>query len=67
MLISIDAETKEEVNEMATKVVNAGGNVFSKPSEIQGWMYGCAFADIDGHRWNILYMDINKLDEQEVK
>ncbi len=22
-----------------------------------GWMYGHSFADLDGHQWEILYMD----------
>jgi predicted lactoylglutathione lyase len=61
MLISIDAQSKEEVDEFAIKVQKAGGNVFAQPAEIQGWMYGCGFADLDGHRWNVLYMDMSKL------
>jgi uncharacterized protein len=24
-------------------------------------MYGCLFVDIDGHRWNVLYMDLEKM------
>ena len=61
ILISIDAESKEEVDALAEKVKEAGGTVFSPPAESQGWMYGCGFADLDGHRWNVLYMDFNKL------
>ena len=61
MLISIDAESKKEVDELAKKVIDAGGVVFSKPAEKQGWMYGFGFADLDGHRWNVLYMDFAKL------
>ena len=61
ILISIDAESRDEVDVLAQKVVEAGGVVFSKPTEIQGWMYGCGFADLDGHRWNVLYMDFKKL------
>jgi predicted lactoylglutathione lyase len=61
MLISIDAQSKEEVDEFAMKVQKAGGNLFAKPAENQGWMYGCGFADLDGHRWNVLYMDLSKL------
>ncbi|MEQ8523913.1 VOC family protein [Gracilimonas sp.] len=63
MMISFDAESREEVDEIAQKVEKAGGTVFSKPSEIQGWMYGCAFTDLDGHRWNVLYMDMSKMSE----
>ena len=61
VLLSIDAESKEEVDAMAKKVIEAGGKLFGKPEEHQGWMYGCGFTDLDGHRWNILYMDTNKM------
>lgn len=61
IIISFDAESREEVNEIAKKAEEAGGTVFGKPAEIQGWMYGCAFTDLDGHRWNALYMDPSKM------
>lgn len=61
ILISIDAQSKEEVDAFAKKVEEAGGSVFAKPAENQGWMYGCGFADLDGHRWNMLYMDFSKM------
>jgi predicted lactoylglutathione lyase len=61
ILISIDAQSREEVDEFANKVQKAGGDVFAKPAENEGWMYGCGFADLDGHRWNVLYMDLSKL------
>ena len=61
MLISIDAESRQEVEELAQKVDEAGGVVFAKPAENQGWMYGCGFSDLDGHRWNVLFMDYSKL------
>jgi len=64
VLLSIDAESKEEVDEMARKAEEAGGTVFGKPSEIQGWMYGCGFTDLDGHRWNVLHMDMSKMPKQ---
>ncbi|MTH16209.1 VOC family protein [Flavobacterium sp. LC2016-01] len=61
VLISIDAENREEVDELAKKVTEAGGTVFAAPEESQGWMYGFGFADLDGHRWNVLFMDFSKL------
>jgi predicted lactoylglutathione lyase len=60
VLFSIDAENKEEVDEMAAKAINAGGKSNHKPSEMNGWMYGCGFTDPDSHQWNVLYMDMNK-------
>ena len=61
VLISFDAESREEIDETARKVFDAGGTVFSEPAEIQGWMYGFGFIDLDGHRWNMVYMDFSKL------
>ncbi|CAN5850292.1 VOC family protein [soil metagenome] len=61
ILISIDAANREEVDELAAKAAAAGGIVFGKPGENQGWMYGCGFSDLDGHRWNVLHMDLSKM------
>lgn len=61
VLFSFDGESREEVDEMAKKVRAAGGKLFSEPQENQGWMYGFAFTDLDGHRWNMLYMDMSKM------
>ncbi|WP_066070299.1 VOC family protein [Neobacillus soli] len=64
VLLSIDAESREEVDEMAKKAVEAGGTIFGEPGENQGWMYGCGFTDLDGHRWNVLYMDMSKMPKE---
>ena len=61
VLFSIDAESREEVDEMARKVVEGGGFVYGGPMESYGWMYGCGFVDLDGHRWNVLYMDMDNM------
>lgn len=64
VLISIDAPNKEYVDQMAEKVKAAGGEVFSRPEGLQGWMYNMGFTDLDGHCWNILYMDNDKMPKQ---
>lgn len=61
VMMSIDAESREEVDQLAHKVTEAGGSLFGQPSEIHGCMYGCGFTDPDGHRWNVLYMDMSKM------
>jgi uncharacterized protein len=61
VLISIDAENRAEVDEMARRAAAAGGSVYAEPGEKDGWMYGCGFADLDGHRWNMLHMDFSRL------
>jgi len=57
VLFSFSAESREEIDELAARVEQAGGSVFAKPASNQGWMYGFGFADPDGHRWNGLFMD----------
>ncbi|OBZ13179.1 MULTISPECIES: VOC family protein [Bacillales] len=61
VLLSIDAQSREEVDEWIEKAVKAGGTAFSKPQDQGGWMYGAGFADLDGHRWNVLYMDMSEM------
>ncbi len=55
-LIAIDAESREKVDDIVKKAVGAGGSVY-RDAEDHGWMYGHSFADLDGHQWEILYMD----------
>ncbi len=61
VLINIDAQSKEEVDEMAKIVRKAGGKIYDKPRESQGWLYAFGFEDLDGHRWSMLYMDMSKM------
>lgn len=61
VLFSFDAESTEEVDELAQKVLDAGGELYGKPGYKDGWMYGCGFVDLDGQRWSILYMDMAKM------
>ena len=61
VLISFDAESRAEVDEMASRVFEAGGTIFAEPAEIEGWMYGFGFADPNGHRWNMIFMDFSKM------
>ncbi|MEQ1799504.1 MAG: VOC family protein [Lacibacter sp.] len=60
VLIAIDAESREKVEEMVRKAVEAGGSIYADPQD-HGWMYQHGFADPDGHQWEILYMDETKL------
>ena len=61
ILMSFDAESSEEVDALIALVEKAGGKVYGKPGWTQGWMYGAGFCDLDGHRWNILHMDMSKM------
>ena len=61
VLLSVGVGSKEQVDELAKKAVEAGGTSTHTPGKMEGWMYGCLFVDLDGHRWNALYMDMSKM------
>lgn len=58
VLVALSVDSKEEVNEMMQKVFDAGGREARDPQDY-GFMYGRAFEDLDGHIWEIFYMDPN--------
>jgi len=60
VLIAIDAESREEVDELIKKAVDAGGTIYRDPDD-HGWMYSHSFADLDGHQWEVLYIDSSKM------
>lgn len=56
VLLALDATSKAQVNELVKKATDAGGLLYREPED-HGWMYSHSFADLDGHQWEILYMD----------
>jgi len=57
IMFTLSAETEAEVNEFADKVKEAGGKIFQKVRRDENNYYGFAFADPDGHKFNVLLMD----------
>lgn len=55
-LIALSCESKEAVDTMMTKVLAAGGTE-PKPATDQGFMYSRDFEDVDGHNWELFWMD----------
>lgn len=56
VLIAIDAESREKVDEMVKTAADAGGIIYAAAQD-HGWMYQHSFADLDGHQWELLYID----------
>ncbi len=65
-IIAISAENHAELDEMIKKVTEAGGKEYRKAQDY-GWMYGRAFEDINGHIWEIFYMDEKAMPEDMKK
>ena len=61
-ILAIAVESKEKVDEIIQKAVKAGAK---EPREAQdhGWMYGRSFEDLDGHLWEVFFMDISQFKE----
>ena len=57
IIFTLSAETEEEVRELADKVEEAGGDIIQKVRRDENNYYGFAFADPDGHKFNVLLMD----------
>lgn len=56
VLLSFSVDSKEEVDEIAGRVLDAGGSTEHVPRDMEGPFYSCVFCDPDGHKWNILYV-----------
>jgi uncharacterized protein len=51
---------------MINKAIEAGGIEPRKPQD-HGWMYDRAFEDIDGHLWEIIYMNESGLKSNDTE
>ena len=55
-LYALSVNSREEVDEMVRKAVAAGGSHAVEPQD-HGFMYGWSFYDLDGHHWEVFWMD----------
>jgi len=60
VILAIDAQSREAVDEMLEKALAAGGTEYREPQD-HGWMFGRSFSDLDGHQWEVFYMDSSKM------
>lgn len=58
VLLCLSCESRAEVDDLVAKAVAAGGTTPREPQDY-GFMYGHGFQDIDGHLWELMYMDPN--------
>ena len=56
VLVCLSCESRDNVNDMVGKAVAAGGMTYA-PSKDYGFMYQHGFQDLDGHIWELIYMD----------
>jgi uncharacterized protein len=62
-IVALSAESREQVDELADKALQAGGTPANEPMEMD-FMYGRSFQDPDGHLWEVVWMDPSALREE---
>ena len=56
VLVCLSLESRAKVDEVVRKAVAAGGTTYNEPQD-HGFMYGHGFQDLDGHIWELIYME----------
>lgn len=56
VLLSFSCESKEEVIRIAEKAFELGANRVNDPED-HGFMFSWAFEDLDGHAWDLFWMN----------
>lgn len=65
VLIALSGDSKDSVNELADKAIAAGGKQFREPED-HGFMYSRSFEDLDGHVWEVVWMDPTAVMPEEI-
>lgn len=55
-ILTVSADSREDVDDLCHKAFAAGATK-SEPLTDQGSMYGWSFQDLDGHLWEVIWMD----------
>jgi predicted lactoylglutathione lyase len=56
VLVCLSCASRDEVDEMVQKAVAGGGRTYKQPHD-HGLMYEHGFQDLDGHIWEVIYME----------
>jgi hypothetical protein len=56
VILAVSCESKGEVDEMVRKAVAAGATT-PMPAQDHGFMYQHGYQDLDGHLWELVYME----------
>ncbi len=56
VIVCLSCENRAQVDAMVSKAVAAGGTTYNQPQD-HGFMYAHGFQDVDGHIWELVYME----------
>lgn len=56
VMVALSADSRAAVDDLCDKAMKAGAGEVRPPMDY-GFMYGRSFADLDGHIWEVIWMD----------
>jgi len=62
-ILCLSADNREQVDQLVNKALASGGKPYSDPQD-HGFMYGWGFQDLDGHIWEVVYMDEHAMNQE---
>ena len=65
VILSLSTDSKEKVSETLEKALKAGATEPNEPKDY-GFMFLRSFQDLDGHVWEILWMDPAAINQDKV-
>ena len=66
VLVCVSADSAAHVDDLVDRAVAAGGRQIRVEGQRDGFMYGRSYADLDGHIWEVMWMDVEKATEAGV-
>jgi len=55
-ILALSARSRQEVDALVDRALELGGAVATEPND-QGFMYGRSFHDLDGHAWEVMWIE----------
>jgi predicted lactoylglutathione lyase len=62
VLICLSRDSREAVDHLVSKAFSAGGSIYNDPQD-HGFMYAHGFQDLDGHIWELIYMEPDAVEQ----
>ena len=63
-MVTLSADSREAVDALVEKAIAAGAATPNESYEEQDFMYGRSFEDLDGHHWDIMFMDSSAVNQE---
>lgn len=61
VMLCLSADDRDAVDTMVKAAAANGGRADVNPIQDLGFMYGRSFEDVDGHIWEVMFMDMSQM------